>query len=75
MEFSGIAPPDTSDITSNTKFTAHFKRPFFYFFFYTQNQTGDRERNLGRKVRILRAPCNGGAFSRAVGNRSPFGSR
>ena len=24
MEFSGIAPPDTSDITSNTKFTAHF---------------------------------------------------
>ena len=27
MEFSGVAPPDTSDITSNTKFTAHFNRP------------------------------------------------
>jgi hypothetical protein len=24
---SGVAPPDTSDITSNTKFTAHFNRP------------------------------------------------
>ena len=27
MEFSGAAQPDTSDITSSTKFTAHFNRP------------------------------------------------
>ena len=26
MEFSGAAQPDTSDITSSTKFTAHFKQ-------------------------------------------------
>jgi hypothetical protein len=27
MEFSRVSPPDTSDITSNTKFTAHFNCP------------------------------------------------
>ena len=27
MKFSGVAQPDTSDITSRTKFTAHFNRP------------------------------------------------
>ena len=27
MEFSRIAPPYTSDITGNTKFTAHFNCP------------------------------------------------
>ena len=28
MEFSGVAPPDTSDIMSNVKFTARFNRPY-----------------------------------------------
>ena len=47
MEFSGVAPPDTSDITSNTKFTAHFNRPSAQRQSHTR--PGDRERNLGRR--------------------------
>ena len=37
MEFSGVALTDTFDITSNTKFTAHFNRPSAQRQSHTQN--------------------------------------
>ena len=43
MEFSGVAPPDTSDITSNTKFTAHFNRPSAQRQSHTQNPATGNE--------------------------------
>ena len=49
MEFSGVAPPDTSDITSNTKFTAHFNRPS------AQRQSRTHDLCLHRQTG--RSPC------------------
>ena len=60
MEFSGVAPPDTSDITSNTKFTAHFNRPSAQRQSHTQNtghyqfQTKPLCRNRGLRRNLVK---------------------
>jgi hypothetical protein len=43
MEFSNVAPPDTSDIMSNTKFTARFNRPSAQCQSHTQNPATGNE--------------------------------
>ena len=49
MEFSGAAQPDTSDITSSTKFTAHFNLPTAQRQSHTQNlATGNEISGVAR---------------------------
>jgi hypothetical protein len=57
MEFSDVAPPDTSDITSNTKFTAHFNLPSAQRQSHTQNlATGNEISGVARLYLKFQGP-------------------